>query len=240
MAFDLTDLARGRRRTRTQTSRGHDFGETRSPGPDFPDYVRKVRLACERTRARRRKYLGPELVAGLTGRAWTITHYISHRDLVSNDGALFLIRYLEEHLGRVPVPDAGTKAEQLFVCLRRPLNMSMATWCSTVREHYRGLQRALKRARKEQDDNRTGSERMSPVGTSPSRIPPPRTPTPTPSSPPSRDGRARGVTGPSEPPYPLQPVAGPARGQCLSLIHPAQRQMNMKVSLKRLRSRLIR
>ena len=166
----------------------------------FPDYVRKVRLAYERTRARRRKYLGPELVAGLTGRAWTITQEISHRDLVSNDGALFLIRYLEEHLGRVPVPDAGTKAEQLFVRLRRPLNMSMATWCSTVREHYRGLQRALKRARREQDDNRTGSERMAPAGTSVSRRSPPRTPTPTP--PPSRDGRARGADGASGPPSP--------------------------------------
>ena len=78
------------------------------------DYIRKVRLTYERTRHRKRKYLGPELAAQLTGRARVVTQEIGHRRLVANDGARFLIEFLEKRLGRVPVPDVGTKAEELF------------------------------------------------------------------------------------------------------------------------------
>ena len=113
----------------------------------FQDYVRRVRLAYERTRRRRRRHLGPELVSQLTGRAWTITQEIDHQKLVRDDGAKYLVEYLEERLARVPVPDAGARAEELLVRLRRPLGMSMSTWCATVRGSYRRLQRALKRAR---------------------------------------------------------------------------------------------
>ena len=123
----------------------------------WQDYIRKVRLAFEKTRSRKRKYLGPELVSQLTGRAWTVTQEIDHRMLVQNDGARFLIEFLEQRLGKVPVPDAGTKAEELFVKMRRPAGMSMASWCHKVRETYRGLQRALKRARLEQGGTRPGS-----------------------------------------------------------------------------------
>ena len=113
----------------------------------WPDYVRKVRLTFEKTKANRRQHLGPELVSQLTGRAWVVTQEIDHEKLVSAEGARYLVEFLEEHLARVPVPDAGTRAEDLLVRLRRPSGMSMATWCHTVRETYRKLQRALKRAR---------------------------------------------------------------------------------------------
>ena len=113
----------------------------------FPDYVRRVRLIFEKTRRRRRKHLGPDLVAQLTGRAWVITQEIDHTKLTQPDGARYLVDFLEEKLARVPVPDAGVRAEELLVRLRRPPGMTMATWCATVRESYRKLQRALKRAR---------------------------------------------------------------------------------------------
>ena len=112
----------------------------------FPDYVRRVRLVFAKTRKRHRKHLGPELVSQLTGRAWVVTQEIDHGRLVKDDGARYLVEYLEERLARVPVPDAGSKAEELLVKLRRPSGMSMAAWCQTVREHYRQLQKALKRA----------------------------------------------------------------------------------------------
>lgn len=86
----------------------------------WKDYIRKVRLAFEKTRSRKRKYLGPELVSQLAGRAWTVTQEIDHRMLARPDGARFLIEFLEQRLGKVPVPDAGTKAEELFVKMRRP------------------------------------------------------------------------------------------------------------------------
>ena len=105
----------------------------------WQDYIRKVRLTFEKTRSRKRKYLGPELVSQLTGRAWTVTQDIDHRMLVQPHGARFLIEFLEQRLGKVPVPDAGTKAEELFVKMRRPAGMSMASWCHKVRETYRGL-----------------------------------------------------------------------------------------------------
>ena len=113
----------------------------------FPDYVRKVRLLFEKTRRRKRKHLRPELVAQLTGKAWTITQEVNHERLTSRDGAKYLVEFLEAKLARIPVPDAGSRAEELLVKLRRPTGMSMASWCATVRESYRRLQRALKRAR---------------------------------------------------------------------------------------------
>ena len=112
----------------------------------FQDYVRRVRLAFSRTKKKHRKHLAADLVSQLTGRAWTITQEISHERLVKEDGAKYLVQFLESHLARVPVPDAGAKAEELLVKLRRPFGMSMSTWCATVREQYRQLQRALKRA----------------------------------------------------------------------------------------------
>eukprot|EP00435_Cladocopium_sp_Y103_P048288 s2970_g14.t1 len=115
----------------------------------FPAYVRKVRVVFEKTRRRRRKHLGPELVAQLTGKAWTITQEVDHARLTAKDGARYLIEFLETKLGRIPVPDAGARAEELLVKLRRPTGMSMSSWCATVRESYRRLQRALKRAKLE-------------------------------------------------------------------------------------------
>ena len=73
------------------------------------DYIRKVRLTYERTRHRKRKYLGPELAAQLTGRAWVVTQEVDHRRLIPKMGR-FLINFLEERLGRVPVPDAGDQS----------------------------------------------------------------------------------------------------------------------------------
>ena len=118
----------------------------------FQDYIRRVRLAFERTRKKRRRQLGPELVSQLTGRAWIITQEVDHSRLIQEDGAQYLIEYLEMKLGRTPVPAAGTFAEELFVKLRRPHGMTMSTWCSQVREAYRRLQRALKRARLERGE----------------------------------------------------------------------------------------
>ena len=140
----------------------------------FQDYIRRVRLAFERTRRRRRRQLGAELVSQLSGRAWIITQEIDHSRLIQEDGAQYLIEYLEMKLGRTPVPAAGTFAEELFVKLRRPHGMTMSTWCSQVREAYRRLQRALKRARAERGEEggaTTSPSRASSVrlGTSPAR-----------------------------------------------------------------------
>ena len=113
----------------------------------WPDYVRRVRLAFEKTRRRRRGQLGPELVSQLSGRAWIVTQEIDHRLLTQPSGARYLVSFLEERLARVPIPDAGSQAENLLLRLRRLPGTSMATWCHQVREAYRKLQRALKRAR---------------------------------------------------------------------------------------------
>ena len=113
------------------------------------DFVRKVRLAWERTRRRRRRYLGPELVSQLSGRAWLVTQEIDHKRLSQHDGSKYLLDYLENRLAKTPVPDAGVRAEELLLRLRRPPTMSMASWCQHVREAHRRLQRALQRARQE-------------------------------------------------------------------------------------------
>lgn len=182
----------------------------------WPDYVRKVRLTFERTRARRRKYLGPELVAQLSGRAWTVTQEIDHRRLVENDGARFLIEFLEQRLGRVPVPDAGTKAEELFVRMKRPLGMSMATWCHKVRETYRGLQRALKRARREQ-----GETSPSPPYPSPS----------TPGTPLSRSSRRSTTRTPHRDRDSRSPRRGRATGSKQTVDEPEKDETPIKAEL---------
>ena len=93
----------------------------------YADYVRKVRLAFEKTRKRRRCQLGPELVSQLSGKAWIVTQEIDHKLLTQPSGAIYLIRFLEERLARVPIPDAGTRAEDLLLRLKRPMGMSMST-----------------------------------------------------------------------------------------------------------------
>ena len=120
----------------------------------WPDYVRKVRLAYGKTRKRRRAQLGPDLVSQLSGRAWIVTQEIDHRQLTQPGGARYLISFLEERLARVPIPDAGSKAENLLLRLRRVPGTSMATWCHQVREAYRKLQRALRRARGDLPDTK--------------------------------------------------------------------------------------
>ena len=81
----------------------------------WPDYVLRVRLAYERTRKRRRPHLGPELVSQLSGKAWIVMEEIDHRQLTKASGARYLIQILEERLARVPIPDAGTRAENLLL-----------------------------------------------------------------------------------------------------------------------------
>ena len=182
----------------------------------FPDYVRRVRLAFEKTRRRRRKQLGPDLVSQLTGRAWVITQEIDHQRLVQADGARYLVDYLEERLARVPIPDAGARAEELLVKLRRPPGMSMATWCATIRESYRKLQRALKRARPTETPRDVTptptTPAASPVGQAP-RTPPHDRPGSTSTSPSRRSRRAskETVQEPEQMPTPERPSASGER-----------------------------
>ena len=110
-------------------------------------YVRKVRLQYEQTPSHKRKLLGPRLALRLTDKAWDITQSINHDELRRPNGAKYLLLFLRERLGRTPVPDAGQRLEELFLRLRRAPGSSMATWASQVREAYRGVQRALARAR---------------------------------------------------------------------------------------------
>ena len=135
----------------------------------FGDYIRRVRLAFAKTPKNKRKFLGPELVSQLSGRAWVVTQEVAHDRLVQADGAKYLVEFLESRLARVPVPDAGSRAEDLLVKMRRAPGMSMSTWCHNVREAYRRLQRALKRARQEQEPSPLSSPTTSPPSRTPSR-----------------------------------------------------------------------
>ncbi|CAE7347134.1 RE1 [Symbiodinium sp. KB8] len=111
------------------------------------DFARRVRLAFERTARRKRHLLGPEVVSQLSGRAWTITQDIEHARLVRRDGVIYLLTFLREHLGRLPIPDIGLRLEALLLRTRRQQGQSMATWSSSLRQQYRLLQIALVRVR---------------------------------------------------------------------------------------------
>ena len=143
----------------------------------YPDFMRRVRLAFERTPRKKRHLLGPEIVGQLSGRAWIITQDLNHRLLVRRNGVIYLFEYLRDRLGRTPVPDVGTRLENLILRLRRPHGQSMSIWSSQLRHHYRQLQAALGRVRKDQVPP------SSPSPTTPSGSRPPRSSPPSTSSP---------------------------------------------------------
>ena len=127
----------------------------------WTDFARRVRLAFERTSRRKRHLLGPEVVSQLSGRAWTITQDIEHARLVRRDGVIYLLAFLREHLGRLPIPDIGLRLETLLLRTRRQQGQSMATWSSTLRQQYRLLQIALMRVRGSEGN---GSKDVRPSG----------------------------------------------------------------------------
>ena len=138
----------------------------------WEDFLRRVRLAFERTPRKQRHLLGAEVVGQLSGRAWVVTQEVEHRRLVRRDGVMYLIDFLRDKLGKTPIPDVGLWLEQLIIKLRRTPGMSMSTWASELRLSYRQLQIALARARR---DNPTlePSSSPSPLST-PSRPRPSR------------------------------------------------------------------
>ena len=125
----------------------------------WQDFLRRVRLAFERTPRKKRHLLGAEVVGQLTGRAWVVTQEVEHRRLVRRDGVMYLIDFLRDKLGKTPIPDVGLRLEQLIIKLRRTPGMSMSTWASQLRHSYRQLQIALARARR---DNPTLEPSSSP------------------------------------------------------------------------------
>ena len=139
--------------------------------------MRRVRLAFERTPRKKRHLLGPEVVAQLSGKAWIVTQDLDHRMLVRRNGVIYLLEYLHERLGRTPVPDVGTRLENLILRIRRPSGQSMSTWSSQLRYHYRQLQVALGRVRKDQD-RKDDASTASPSTSRPPRSSPPSTSSP--------------------------------------------------------------
>ena len=120
----------------------------------WADYTRKVRLQWEKTPKHKRYLLGPELASRLTGRAWSVTPSLDHTELGKKNGTKYLLRFLRDRLCHTAVPDAGARLEDLLIRLRRPLGMSMAQWSNEVLEAYRKLQRALARARRQEQERR--------------------------------------------------------------------------------------
>ncbi|CAE7230659.1 RE1 [Symbiodinium necroappetens] len=113
------------------------------------DFVRRVRLLYERTARRKRRQIGPSVVAQLKDKAWTITQEIDHHKLTRRDGAVYLLEFLRDRLGRSPVPDVGIRLEELMIKLRRTPGTSMSSWATQVRQTYKRVQIALHRARVE-------------------------------------------------------------------------------------------
>ncbi|CAE7032785.1 RE1 [Symbiodinium natans] len=109
----------------------------------WPNYVRRVRLAWERTEASKRRLLGAQLVSRLKGKAWDISVEVDHRELQKSTGPRYLLRFLEERLLKTPIPDLGLRLEDFFIRLRRQPGVGMAQWSMQVREAYRRLKRSL-------------------------------------------------------------------------------------------------
>ena len=111
----------------------------------WAEYSRRVRLAHSQTQCSKRYTLGPRLVLKLKGKAWEIASTVDHQQLETDNGAQYLLSFLRQRLGRLPVPDLGQHLEQLFLRCRRPQGMDMVSWANLLRESYRKVQRALHR-----------------------------------------------------------------------------------------------
>eukprot|EP00435_Cladocopium_sp_Y103_P064584 s563_g26.t1 len=133
------------------------------------EYVKRVRFQYERTEPKKRCLLGAELVSRLTGRAWDVASAdIDHHLLQQQDGAAYLLRFLEDRLCKAPVPDTGQRLEDFFIRLRRQPGASMTEWGTQVREAYRRLQRAMARQRRDMEQRGEG-----PLGPSSPKSTPP-------------------------------------------------------------------
>ena len=113
----------------------------------WPDFIRRVRLLWDATKKRNKKKLGPKVVQRLTDKAWDATNEIDHTKLKQSDGLLYLVKFLEERVCKTAIPDAGSRLEELLIKLRRRPGEQMGPWASRVREAYRQVQKALRRAR---------------------------------------------------------------------------------------------
>ena len=113
----------------------------------WTDYYRRVRLCYTQTPKHKRDLLGAKLVLKLKGKAWEIAATVDHEQLATPGGTQYLMTFLHERLGRLPIPDLGQHLDDLFVRLRRQYGTDMVSWSNQLRETYRKLQRSLARTR---------------------------------------------------------------------------------------------
>ena len=133
-----------------------------SPGT-WLDYVRRVRLEWMKTPEKKRSLLGASLASRLTARAWEVSTELDAGRLQERNGAAYLLDFLEAKLGRTPVPDLGSRLEDLFIRTKRSPGQSMAQWSVELRDAYKRLQRALARARAGRTSTRPSSPATSPT-----------------------------------------------------------------------------
>ena len=133
-----------------------------SPGT-WLDYVRRVRLEWMKTPEKKRSLLGASLASRLTARAWEVSTELDAGRLQERNGAAYLLDFLEAKLGRTPVPDLGSRLEDLFIRTKRSPGQSMAQWSVELRDAYKRLQRAVARARAGRTSTRPSSPATSPT-----------------------------------------------------------------------------
>ena len=108
----------------------------------WPDYCRRVRLCHAQTVRKKRYTLGPRLVLKLSGRAWEVAASLDHSQLTTNSGAQYLLSYLRERLGRLPIPDMGQHLDDLFVRFLGAAKFVRPT--RRFNDHWQGQQLARK------------------------------------------------------------------------------------------------
>ena len=124
----------------------------------WSEYSRRVRLCWSQMPTHKRYTLGPKLVLRLRGKAWEAAASVDHSRLCQPDGTSYLLQFLKDKLGRLPVPDVGQHLDELFVRLRRPAGMDLLSWCTQLRESYKRVQRSLARTKKPTKDSGVQTE----------------------------------------------------------------------------------
>ena len=136
-------LSMARERDRDEPSVPSWDGEVSS----WPEYSRRVRLSFAQTPVHKRYTVAPKLVLKLRGRAWEAAANIDHSRLTQNTGTQYLLQFLKDRLGRLPIPDIGQNLDDLFVRAKRQPGTDLVSWCNQIRETYKRLQRSLAKTR---------------------------------------------------------------------------------------------
>eukprot|EP00974_Lingulodinium_polyedra_P048754 4682638-Lingulodinium_polyedra.AAC.1 len=120
--------------------------------PDkFEEYRMRAELYVDGLDHRNRPYGASRLIANLRGAAWETMREVSREErkkLRGDDGVELLLRYLEESVLDLPIPEAGKRLKNFLFGQKRLPGESMKIYASKNRTALMKLEEAIQKVEK--------------------------------------------------------------------------------------------